>query len=274
MAGKFRLGCCVLLMMPVTALAGTEQNGRGARSVGLATSVVALPGDPWALYYNPSGLSTVRSIRAAAFFIPQQFGLRELQTTAFTAAVPLAFGTMGVGFSQFGFELYKETELSVGVGCPIDWGLSAGIALHVTRISIDQYGSTQNATLDGGLMAQLDDEVSLGFSVRNLFGSKLGATDERLPQDFSLGLKYSPIRSFLITAMVEKDIRYPTIAKAGVEQQFLDVLRVRVGVSNNPDKFSIGMALHYSLFEFAYAGYSHPELGWTHQLEISASLDQ
>ncbi len=274
MAWKFTFGFCVLLMMPVTVVAGTEHNGRGARSVGLATSAVALSGDPWALYYNPSGLSTVHSIQAAAFFIPQQFGLRELQTMAFTAALPLAFGTMGVGFSQFGFELYKESELSVGVGCPIDLGLSLGIGVHVARISIDQYGSTQSATLDGGLMAQLDDEVSLGFSVRNLLGSKLGSSDERLPQDFSLGVKYSPIRSFLITTEIEKDIRYPAIVKAGVEQQFLDVLSVRVGVSNNPDKYSIGMALHYSLFEFGYAGYSHSELGWTHQLEISMSLDQ
>lgn len=260
-------------MMPVTTLSGTGQNGRGARSVGLATSVVALADDPWALYYNPSGLSTVRSTQAAAFFIPQQFGLPELQTTAFIAAIPVGFGTTGVGFSQFGFELYKESELSVGVGCPIDLGLSFGIGFHFTRISIAQYGSTQNATLDVGLLGQLDEEVSLGFSARNLFGSRMGSTDERLPQVLSLGIKYSPISSFLLTTEIEKDPRYPAILKAGVEQQFLNVLSLRVGVSNNPDKFSVGMALRYSLFEFSYAGYSHQELGWTHQLEISVSLD-
>jgi hypothetical protein len=72
---------------------------------------------------------------------------------------------------------------------------------------------------------------------------------------------------------MEKDIRYPASIKWGIEQIVFDVLAFQAGVANNPEKYSAGITVKYSFFEFGYAGYSHLDLGWTHQIEISFKLD-
>ena len=262
----------LLILSSSVCLAGTENNGRGTKSVGLATAFVAVADNPWAVYYNPAGLSLLPSFEVSLFFVPQQFGLSELQTVSAAAVVPTSFGTLAIGVSQFGFELYRETGISVGIGESIDWGVAGGLTANAYRLSFGDYGSTQTITLDLGLLAQLDEQVSLGFSFRNVLAATIGSHNERLPQVLSLGASYAPISIFFLTAELEKDVRYPAIIKAGAEQMFLDMLSLRVGVSNNPDKFSTGLSVYYSGFEFGYAGYSHPELGWTHQIELSFKL--
>ncbi len=258
--------------MSTQSFAGTENNGRGSKSTGMSNAFVAVADNAWAIYYNPAGLSSLHSFESSVFFVPQQFGLNELKTVALASAVPTDFGTLGIGVSQFGFELYKETQVSLGFGKKIDSGVSAGLTANVGRISITDYGATQSLTLDVGLLAQLHEQVSLGFSYKNFLGAEVGTRRERLPQVFSLGAQYTPVKNFLLTTELEKDIRYPAIIKAGAEQTFFDMLSIRAGVSNNPDKFSAGLALRYTLFEFAYAGYSHPQLGWTHQIDLTFRL--
>lgn len=265
---------CILLLTIIVggaSYSGVENNGRGAKAVGLANAFVAMANAPWALYYNPAGLSSLRFIELSTFIVPQQFGMNELRTVSLAGSVPTSLGTVGVGVTQFGFALYRETQVSLGVGKTIDWGVSAGIAAHLTRIAIDQYGATQVATVDVGLLAQVHDQVALGFSYKNLLGTSLSSS-ERLPQVFSLGASYRPVLLTRVVLEFEKDIRYPLIIKAGVEQVFLDILTFRAGVSNNPDKFSAGIGIQYIPFEFVYAGYSHPQLGWTHQLELTFRL--
>lgn len=262
----------VLLGISSMCIAGTENNGRGAKSIALGNAFVAVADNPWAVYYNPAGLSSLQSFETSVFVIPQQFGLSELKTISLAAAVPTNLGTFALGVSQFGFELYRETQISVGIGETIDWGVSGGLTANLIGISLGEYGSTQSVTLDLGLLAQLQEQVTLGFSYKNLLAATIGSQQERLPQVFSFGVSYTPLRTFLLTMEIEKDIRYPAIIKAGAEQTFLDLLSLRAGVSNNPDKFSGGIAVRYSQFEFAYAGYSHPQLGWTHQLELTFQL--
>ncbi len=262
----------VLLCTSSMCTAGTENNGRGAKSIGLGNAFVAVADNPWAVYYNPAGLASLQSFETSVFVIPQQFGLSQLRTISLAAAVPTNLGTFALGVSQFGFELYRETQVSLGIGETIDWGVSGGLTANLFHISLGDYGSTQSATVDIGLLAHFQEQVTLGFSYKNLLGATVGSQKDRLPQVFSFGTSYTPVNNFLLTLELEKDIRYPAIIKAGAEQTILDLLSIRAGVSNNPDKFSGGMAVRYSQFEFAYAGYSHPQLGWTHQLELTFQL--
>lgn len=257
----------LIVLLSEASFSGIENNGRGAKAVGLANAFVAVADNPWALYYNPAGLSSLTSIEISAFLIPQQFGMNELRTVSLAGNIPTNFGTFAAGVSQFGFALYRETQISLGLGSRVDWGASAGITTHLTRISIDQYGATQVATVDVGLLAQVQDQVALGFNYKNLLGASLPS--ERLPQVFSLGASYLPVPDVTAVVELEKDIRHPLVIKAGAEQTFLDMLTVRAGVSNNPDKFSAGIGVRYASLEFSYAGYSHSQLGWTHQIELT-----
>jgi opacity protein-like surface antigen len=256
------------ILLGGTAFSSVENNGRGTRAIGLANAFVALSDNPWALYYNPAGIVAVPLAEISAFLVPQQFGMNELRTVAIAGVVPTAFGTFAAGISQFGFSLYRETEISLGFGRRVDWGVSAGFVTHVSRIFIDQYGTTTIATVDVGVLSQVQEQVAVGFSYKNLLGAGFSSS-ERLPQVFALGATYRPVPNVAAVVELEKDVRHPLVIKAGVEQTFLELLTLRAGVSNNPDKFSAGFGVRYSAFEFSYAGYSHAQLGWTHQIELT-----
>lgn len=263
----------VVCLVPSLTWAGGENNGRGVRAVSLANSFVALADDPWTLRHNAAGLAGISSTQGSVFFVPQQFGLEELKTVAAVATIPFSFGTIGAGIDQFGFSLYKEMTVSLGIGKRIDWGISGGLTVNLHRFSIQRYGSSQQATVDFGLLAEITDDARLGCSIKNIWGATIGVTKDPLPQVLHLGASISPVSGLRVVIEAEKDIRYPTIAKVGVEQILFDILALRVGASNNPEKFSGGFGIRYAMFEFGYAGYSHSFLGWTHQIEIGVRLD-
>ncbi|MBI3111449.1 MAG: hypothetical protein HYZ01_07745 [Ignavibacteriales bacterium] len=246
-----------------------DDNGRGAKAIALGNAFVAMADNAWSLRYNPAGLAHLSVFHGSAFYVPEQFGLPELRTVAAAAVMPLGFGGVGLAMDQFGFDLYRETHFAAGAGAKLDWGVSGGLAVNLHSFFIERYGSTQRVTLDLGLLAEAAPGFVLGFGLKNVTGTMIGPFQERLPQIFSLGSLFTPVPDCSLSLELEKDTRHPFMVKAGVEQWLFDVLALRVGVSDNPNKVSAGFAARSSGVEFAYAGYSHNQLGWTHQLEIS-----
>jgi len=258
-----------ILLVPLATLVAHENNGRGTKPIAMANAFVALADNAWSVSYNPAGLAQIVSPEVSTFYIPQQFGVPELKTISCSGSFRVHPGTVGALVEQFGFDLYRTTEVAVGYGCSIDSGFSIGAALDLETISIDRYGAAHDLTLDLGLLGHPWNTISIGFCAKNLTASKIGPQQERLPQSLLFGVCYSPICSFRITAEMEKDVRFPLVIKTGVEETFFDFLSLRCGIANNPDKFCAGLAIRYSEFEFGYAGYSHPDLGWTHQIELT-----
>jgi hypothetical protein len=271
-----RLGRVIItcLLINHQFLLAMENNGRGTKAIGMANAFVAVSDNCWAINYNPAGLSNVTVIQCSAFIVPEQFGLQELKTTALSAAVPLSFATFGIEAEKFGFDLYAETELGLALATTIDRNISAGLNLEYNRIDIARYGTTGSFYLNGGLFAHLVESVDMGFSVHNMTDATLGKTQEKLPRVCNLGACWSPIRGLQVSIEIEKDIRFPASIKMGIEQIVFAVIALRAGIANNPDTYSLGIAVRYSFFEFGYAGYSHPDLGWTHQIELSFKFDK
>jgi len=265
--------CFFCLLAGISYLHSLENNGRGTKAIGMANAFVAVSDNLWAINYNPAGLTQLTGIQCSAFIIPNQFGLPELRTTAFTAAVPLSFATIALKAEKFGFDLYKETEVGMAFALKLDQNVSGGLTLNLHRLDIARYGTTQNVILDGGILAYALKGVKVGFNFNNIMGATVGAQGEKIPQLFSLGTCWSPFDDLLLSMEMEKDIRFPASVKWGIEQMVFGLIAFHVGVANNPEKYSAGIGVKYSFFEFGYAGYSHLDLGWTHQIEISFKLD-
>ena len=251
-----------------------EHNGRGTKAIGMANAFVAVSDNCWAIDYNPAGLTRLTAFQCAAFIVPSQFGLQELRTTAFAAASPLTPVTMGIQVVKFGFDLYSETECGLACAVPIDKNISSGLNFNYQRLALARYGSAGSFSLDGGLIAHVLDRVDVGFSIHNMTNAVLGKTDETMPQWCALGTCWSAFHDLQISVEVEKDIRFPASIKMGIEQLVFTAFALRAGMANNPDKYSIGIGATYSSFEFGYAGYSHPDLGWTHQIDLTFTLNK
>ena len=264
----------IFLFIPHSLLSGMENNGLGTKAIGMANAFVAVSDNSWAINYNPAGLTSLNTIQCSAFIVPDQFGLQELKTTALAAAAPLSFATLGIKAEKFGFELYSETEFGLALAKKIDKNISVGLGLEYNRVDIARYGTAHSFYIDGGLIAHVLKSVDVGFSVHNITNATLGRTDEKMPQVFNMGACWYPFHDFQVSIEMEKDIRFPASIKLGIEQIIFGVIALRAGTANNPDKYSAGIGVRYSLFEFGYAGYSHPDLGWTNQIELSFILDK
>jgi hypothetical protein len=259
----------IFLVIPLLGLSAHENNGRGTKAIALANAFVALADNPWAVSYNPAGLVQIRTPELATFYVPQQFGIPELRTISLSAAYAVNPGTVGAFVEQFGFDLYRTTNIGLGYGVNLESGVSVGAAINVERTAIARYGVSNDVTLDVGLLGRPLDKLTIGFCLKNITAARIGLNHERLPQYLAIGTGYSPFKNFCLATEVEKDVQFPLVVKAGIEERFFEFLSLRCGVANNPDKFSAGIAIRYASIEFGYAGYSHSDLGWTHQIEVA-----
>jgi hypothetical protein len=271
---KTELALLVCLVLDFALTTAMDNNGRGTKAIALANAFVAVADNPWAISCNPAGLTQLSEIQGAMFFVPEQFGLPELQTKALVLAAPLSFTTIGLKAEQFGFTLYKETEIGIALSRVLDRSVSAGVSINYYHLVIDRYGSTNKLIINIGFLAHVSEQVSLGFNFNNVGRASIGKIGERIPQALTSGMSWRPLNGFLLTVEIEKDVRYPASIKVGVEQTIVDIISLRAGVANNPDKFSVGFAVRYSMVEFSYACYSHNDLDWTHQIELSFTLSE
>jgi hypothetical protein len=258
-----------LFIFPALLFSAGENNGRGAKAIGMANAFVAVADNPWAIQYNPAGLSRIPSLQISGFIIPQQFDMPELRTTALAMALPLKEASLGAAIDRFGFDLYNETTVSIGTGTALSKNIFCGVALNYHRLAIAGYGSTGTYSADAGVLAEIIPSVMLGGCFKNITNASVVKGEDDLPQIFSVGVAWKPMSDLLLTSEIEKDIRYAASIKAGIEKTFFNLLALRFGIANNPDKYSAGFAVTYAGMEFGYAGYSHTELGWTHQIELS-----
>jgi hypothetical protein len=263
----------ICFLMGYTYLCAMENNGRGVKAIGMANSFVAVSDNLWAINYNPAGLVQITNIQCSAFLVPEQFGLPELRTTAISIAIPLSFATLGFKVEKFGFDLYRETELGMACSASLDQNISIGLSLNYYRLDIERYGDVQKVLFDGGILAHVTHNIRMGFNFSNITRVTIGIKDENIPQVCTLGACWFPLDDLQLSLEMEKDVRYPASIKAGIEKIIFCVLALRAGVANNPDKYSAGIAIRHSRFEFGYAGYSHYDLGWTHQIELSLIID-
>jgi hypothetical protein len=188
--------------------------------------------------------------------------------------VPFSLSTVALKYEKFGFDLYKDTEIGVAFSLAMDKNISGGFGIHFHRIDIDRYGSVQSMVFHAGILSHIFENVSIGFHFENLTGATIGHKHEKIPQVCALGTCWSPLDGLLISIEMEKDIRYPASIKWGIEQVVFDIFALRAGAANNPSKYSAGFSVRYYGFEFGYAGYSHFDLGWTHQIEITIQFDK
>jgi len=264
----------LLASLPWFAFAGLENNGRGARPIALANAFVAIGNSPWSTFYNPAGLASARTVEGSVFLVPEQFGLKELRTISAAAMVPLGVATAGFAVGRFGRELFCETTVALGAGTYLDEGIAVGGSFNLVWNSFERYGSATTPVFDVGALVDVLDGLRLGFRWKNVTAATVGGAGETLAQGQDVGMCYEFSEDSRIAIELEKDIRFPFSIKAGYEQRFVQMLSLRFGVSSNPDKFSFGLGVCFARLEFSYAGYSHAQLGWTHQIELSFDLDR
>lgn len=257
----------LLLFVPSVALCGFEQSHAGARAGGLGGAYVGVSRDVWGVFYNPAGLSYLKSTQVGIYYSPQPFGIPELAYGTASVVVPTGLGSFGVSFQRYGFELYREITGTLSYANTL-FDIGVGGNVHYHSLSIQNYGSATTMTLDLAAFVSVVQDIDWGIMVKNLTASTIGTSEEKLPQAFSTGFSYRPIEQLVLALDYEKETKFDATLHVGAEYRVIDAVFMRIGFSEIPSQYAGGIGLHYSQLTFDYAMTTHKELGLTHQFSL------
>lgn len=244
----------------------------GAKQISLSHSDIAYPNDVFALFSNPSGLSQLNWREIGIYYSPAPFGLSELANGYFAYIEPFDFGSIAIGGMTYGFELYRESKISLGYSYNYDNKFFAGAVINYHSFSIQKYGSDGVFYFNLGGLAYITNVIRWGFAIDNINRATLANEDDQIPMVFSTGFSYDIINTFTLDLALEKDIRFKPSFKVGIDYDIIQYISLRIGIANEPSTFSAGVGINYSIFSLDYALIKHPDLGLTHQAGIILSF--
>ncbi len=241
--------------------------GVGARAAGMGGAFAGVPGDPYAIYWNPAGLASLEGEKNIGFFHNDYFqGLKQefmfytapAEGLAFLKSRELRSGVWGAALDYFytpkdmerrsganesdplspisasegKFGAY-DLAFSAGYGWKPLPDLSLGFALKAIRQSIDTK-TAASAALDLGVLKAfnwLGEDFTAGLSVQNIGpGIKFVSRRYNLPLVFKTGLSWRlPGSGALLALEADKPIdNYPS-AILGAEYPLASRLALRTG---------------------------------------------
>ncbi|MFH1958083.1 MAG: tetratricopeptide repeat protein [bacterium] len=270
-----------LLFLIPNADAAFEDIGAGARPVSMANAFTAVADDVHSVYYNPSGLASVRNLQVASaygkLFVSLSDG-SDIGDTNLAVAYPLKKGTLGAAIKSFSLNgWYDENQISLAYGRPVG-KFSAGLALRSLSLryhpetgyaenALDDTGTAQAKpdplfakgkskdafSIDIGIIKR-SNKYSFAFVAQNVNNPNLGINESyKIPMRYKLGAVYKGDRHFLTLDIVKEenhnDFRF------GVEFTPHPALCIRSGLEfgDKLSNFSAGFGYRMNIFSFDYA---------------------
>ncbi len=285
---NFRALFILSLLLATPLLAGGVFTDRypSARFAAMGGSGIAVSNDVWAPFYNPAGLSRLQNWEVGSAY-SRMFSARFISNIFGAAALPLSsrYGTIGVGIEYFGVNyngqnISGETTARISHGFyllkDIHSSLAVGYSLNIYHWSLGNsptlgnLGSATTLGLDVGLLATVYGRTSIGVTITNVNTPQVGAlTPVDLPQRVIAGIAYEPYEGVVTSVDLNRQIGSDeTQMWAGGEISPTSFLKIRLGATRNPNRFTAGFGIHYRYFQLDYALITHSELGQSHMLNI------
>ena len=245
----------------------------GARSMSLANASVAL-NDVWAYHHNPGALGSLKKT-AIGLAYEDRFGLKELQSQSLVIAHPIRKGVFSLGAQFYGYSAYRTTRVGLGYSLQLSDKFSAGVQINYQGLKIAGYGQKGTVTGEAGILAKINDQLSLGFSVLNLNQAKVvPAQNDRFSTYLRLGLAYNVSSKVILLAEAEKEVTSKLRPKGAMEYKFSDNFYLRIGAAANPVELTFGTGLVFKKIMKLDIGTAWDQrLGWSPHLGLTFDLN-
>jgi hypothetical protein len=283
------------------------RNDASARAAALAGSVMTLPNDPNAIFYNPACLGTIKDNRGSVGFFKNLLDINSGSASYSTEIEDLGRFAAGIVYTNYGS--FNETDevgtqlgtfsandlaISIGYATTLQENLYLGGAVKFIYSGIASYTSTA-AAVDAGILYTIpDSRFAVGASIRNL-GAQIttySGTRENLPLDLTIGASVTPKGLPLLLNVgfhrltddahtTGERFRYFTV---GGEFTLSRVLQFRVGYDNARRKdfkigtsadmagFSAGVGINVSTYHVDYAMSSLGKAGVLHRISLTTTF--
>lgn len=239
----------------------------GAQGLAMGGAGSTLTGS-YALFNNQAGILGVDDL-AVVLDVQRRFSLADLSVVSAGVVKNSKLGAFGLMVSSYGFEAYKDQKIGLAYAKKLTDILDIGGQLNVLQIQIDNFGSSTNLSFELGAIAELTEELKLGFHVNNPLSVAITENTE-LDSRFRLGLNYTPSSKVQLVAEADKILDDTALNfRVGIQYALLPSLQIRTGYSTSPGTVSFGLGYRFNdtlLFDAAYS--YHEQLGYTPGISV------
>lgn len=252
--------------------------GIGARAVGMGGAFVAVSDDINALYWNPSGIASIKEIRFT--FMYNHIFMDTKQGFLGVVKKIKNIGNIGIGTTYTIVEDIKKTTdspnskdtfnatdlaISLSLGRNLNSKLSLGSNFKIIESKIARIPATGIA-LDLGVLYKIKN-YSVGFCIQNI-GTKMRYQEKKeiLPLNYKIGSALSLIDQRLLLVLdINKPIDNKVNLHLGSEYLISENILLRAGYSNGLNEvgvgYTLGIGIKYKDFNLDIAYVPYGELG-------------
>lgn len=262
---------------PGTTAASFLKIGVGARAAGMGDAFTALALDGTSLYWNPAGLTHLKTKEISATY---NSWFEEIKQGYVSLVLPSSRGGVGLGINYVdmgglegrdalgnptGTFQAEDTHIFLGYARKLkrsSWGMTVGWLQDV--IKHDKKGTF---LANVGFLHPVSERFSLGLAAQNI-GGKLGS--DPLPLTFKVGLARK-LKALTLALDIAKPQDNDIYFSLGAERWLKDKLALRVGYKTNQDvgdgwSAGFGLELRKTYLDYAYVPYG--DLGNTHRISL------
>ncbi|MFC1546647.1 type IX secretion system membrane protein PorP/SprF, partial [bacterium] len=206
---------CVLMLTLIFAFSITHasfilERNFNTRARGMGKAFTGLSDDLGALTFNNAGLGYIDWVETNFMYADMFTGLESVDLGLKFAGIiyPLAdYGTFGINWARFdAANLYAEDFFQLGYGYMLSDNISVGAGVDFLQYKFilererekqdnlfKEYGDSSSAvTFNLGILAYLQDYLSVGLSVRNINEPDVGLKDkDKVPREYRAGIALS-----------------------------------------------------------------------------------
>ena len=252
----------------------SAQSNYGCKQIAMSKSMIAAKSNSFAIFSNPSTITKLNLLEIGLYYSPAPFGLKELSVAGGAAAKRFYFGSIGLGYTTYGFELYREQKIAISYANTINKIFSIGISAIYQNVSIPNYGTANSLVFVIGSVYDLTEDFSLAFSVFNPTRATYGKEANQIPTSFNFGMSYRLYDSAEFCLTNAKEIDKKNSLRLGLSFIPIKWIELQLGYNNYPESISAGFKVSKMNLSVEYAVYSHSDLGLTHQFGINFLIDQ
>ncbi len=176
--------------------------------------------------------------------------LKELGYKNAGVALPLKTGVIAVSFSQFGYSLYNENIIGIGLSKNFGDKFCIGLKLDYLFFNFSgEYEDKSVPTFELGMQYNINESLCIGAYVFNPVGVKIiSLNKDKIPIIMRLGLSYYINEELMVTSEIEENFEHDFSYRFGLEYELYEKLFIRSGFQLNPELFTFGVGYHYKRY--------------------------
>ena len=244
------------------------------KSVALSSCSANLQ-DEWSLFQNPAGTAYLKNFSAGVSY-KNNYLTKELSHQSFVANLPTkSRGVSSVGYSQFGYELYRHQDLFAGWSRLFSDKVSAGLAIHYTRIHLgEELGNTSLLKCRIGVQIKITSAMQLGVVIDNPLRPKNDRISEgRSAAGFYAGMKYQFSQKLISYLQAEQISEQTPSFRLALEYCPVEHFFLRGGLSSKPLSESFGFGFVWRQVKVDISTAYHQQLGFSPALSMTYNFN-